>query len=105
MIIFSKYILKEIIIKKSHNPNKKYDAIIDNRTISFDASGYPDFTTTQDIKKKENYIKRHGKEDWSRNNLESAAFMSRWILWNKPSIQESITYLNKLYKDVKFKYN
>ena len=75
----------EIIIRKSHNPNKKYDAIINSKTISFGATGYDDYTTTQDNKKRENYIKRHSNEDWTRNNLESAAFMSRWILWeNQP---------------------
>ena len=95
----------EVIIKKSHNPNKKYDAIIGNKTISFGATGYTDYTITHDNKKRENYIKRHEKEDWSINNLESAAFMSRWILWEKPSIQEAIRNLNKLYKNVKFKYN
>ena len=94
-----------VFIKKSHNPNKKYDAIIDNKTISFGATGYTDYTITHDNKKRENYIKRHEKEDWSINNLESAAFMSRWILWEKPSINEAIRNLNKLYKNVKFKYN
>ncbi len=94
-----------IVIQKSHNSNKKYDAIINgSKTISFGASGYQDFTTTKNDQKRQNYIKRHSNEDWSKSNIESAAFMSRWILWEKPTIQEAITNLNKLYKDVKFKY-
>ena len=80
-----------------------YDAIIDNKRISLGATGYDDYTTTQDNKKRENYIKGHSKEDWTRNNLESAAFMSRWILWEKPTIQEAVRNVNKFYKDVKFK--
>ena len=93
----------ELIIKKSHNPKNKYDAIIDDKTISFGATGYDDYTTKGNDKKKENYIKRHSNEDWSRSNLASAAFMSRWILWEKPTIQEAIRNANKVYKDVKFK--
>jgi hypothetical protein len=49
------YYKQGFIFKKSKNPNKKYDAILDNRTISFGASGYPDFT--QDIKTKRQLYK------------------------------------------------
>ena len=56
------------------------------------------------IQKEKKYISRHSNEDHSKNNIASAAFMSRHVLWNKPSIQSSINDLNKKYKDVKFKY-
>ena len=94
----------EIVLLKSPNPKKKYDAIVNgNKTISFGAVGYEDYTTHHDEKRKQNYIKRHSNEDWSRGNLESAGWMSRWILWEKPSLQEAIKHANNMYKDVKFK--
>ena len=71
-----------IVIQKSHNNKKKYDAVIDGtRTISFGAAGYEDYTTHKDTQRKSNYIRRHSKEDWSRSNLESPAWLSRYILW------------------------
>jgi len=47
-------------------------------------------------------MSRHSNEDWSRNNIESAAWLSRWILWEKPSLREAITHANKMYQGVKF---
>ena len=92
-----------IVIQKSHNPKNKYDAIINgSKTISFGAMGYEDYTTHHDEKRKQNYIKRHSNENWRRSNLESAAWMSRYILWEKPSLQEAIKHANSMYKDVKF---
>ena len=94
----------EIVIHKSHNPKKKYDAIINGtKTISFGAVGYEDYTTHHDEKRKQNYIKRHSNEDWSRSNLESAGWMSRYILWERPSLKEAISNANRMYKDVKFR--
>ena len=95
----------EIVIQKSHNPKKKYDAIINgSKTVSFGAVGYEDYTTHHDEKRKQNYIKRHSNEDWSRSNLESAGWMSRYILWEKPTLQEAVRHANGMYRDVKFKY-
>jgi hypothetical protein len=92
-----------IVIQKSHNNKKKYDAIINGtRSIAFGAAGYEDYTIHQDSQRKSNYIKRHSKEDWSRSNLESPAWLSRYILWEKPTLQEAIRNANTLYKDVKF---
>ena len=93
----------DVAIQKSHNPKKKYDAVINgNKIISFGATGYEDYTTHKDEKRKDNYIKRHSNEDWSRANLESAAWMSRYILWEKPSLKEAVVNANRMYRDVKF---
>ena len=93
-----------VVIQKSSSPKKKYEAVFNNHTvIPFGANGYEDFTTHKDEKRKQNYIKRHSaNEDWTRNNLQSAAWLSRWILWEKPTIQQAITHANKMYQGVKF---
>ena len=56
-----------IIITKSIRKDKKLMAIINNnKTIRFGASGYSDFTTHKDEKRKHNYITRHKKnENWT----------------------------------------
>ena len=95
-----------IAIQKSHNSKKKYDAIINgSKTISFGATGYQDFTIHKDKQRKQNYIKRHSNEDWTRSNVESAAWLSRYILWEKPTLQEAVRHANTMYKDVKFNLN
>ena len=96
----------EISIKRSHNPKKKYDAIINgSKTISFGAAGYSDYTIHKDDKRRELYIKKHSNEDWTRQNVASPAFLSRWILWEKKTLSEAIRHVNTMYKDVHFKMN
>jgi hypothetical protein len=83
-----------IKIVKSHNPVKKYDAVFqhDNRTktISFGASGYTDFIKSGgDEERKKRYLNRHRKnEDWT--DPMKAGTLSKFVLWNRPSLKESI---------------
>ena len=47
--------MPEVVIQKSSNPNKKYDAVIDGKKkVSFGAKGYSDFTKHKDEERKEN---------------------------------------------------
>ena len=74
---------------------------VDGKTVHFGGYGYNDYTTYSKAlgkkeadSKKKNYLLRHKKnEDWS--NLLTAGFWSRWILWNKPTIEQSIEDLSK----------
>lgn len=87
-------------IKKSKNKNKKYDAIIGDKVISFGARGANDYTNNNydDPKaKRELYIKRHrAREDWTKVNPGS---LSRFILWGDS------TDINKNIKDYKKRFN
>lgn len=81
-----------ITIKPSTNKDKKFMAIIDypniKRTIHFGAKGMSDFTKNKDPERKANYISRHEpRENW-RDPL-TAGFWSRWVLWNKTSLEQS----------------
>ena len=95
--------MTEIVISKSSNKNKKYDARIDGRkTISFGSAQHSDFTKHKDPERKQRYIDRHKKnENWS--DPTTAGYLSRWILWAKPTIEESIKDLNKRNKNINFK--
>lgn len=86
-----------IIIKPSNKPDKKYTAIIDNKkSINFGANGMSDYTLHKDTDRKNRYIQRHKKnEDW--NNIYTAGFWSKNILWNKKTLNESIKDTNKKY--------
>ena len=96
----------EIIIKKSTNINKKFDAVIDGKKkISFGQAGASDFTQHKDKDRKNRYIDRHkSNEDWTKSGIRTPGFMSKNLLWNKPTIEASVNDLNRKYKDIKFKY-
>jgi hypothetical protein len=68
----------------------KLVAVFDDGThTSFGALGYEDFTQHGDPKRKKLYLNRHKKrEDW--NNPKTAGALSKWILWNKPTLDASI---------------
>lgn len=89
-----------ILLTKSDNPKKKWMVILpDGKKVRFGATGYDDFTQANKdeeryLEKKKRYLERHKKrEDW--NDWETAGFYSRWLLWNKPSLRDSIKDTNK----------
>jgi len=92
---------KFLQLKKATDDKHKYEAVFLNtktdkkKTVKFGAKGYEDFTIHKDPERKERYIKRHEKrEDW--NNPLSPGALSRFILWNKETIKDSlIDYLKR----------
>ena len=92
---------KSIIFKgitKSTRSDKKYMATFINngrtKVIHFGASGMSDYTKHKDDDRKKRYINRHKKrENW--NNPMTAGALSRWILWNKKTLQSSINDYKK----------
>ena len=95
--------MTEIIISKSVKKNKKYDARIDGKkTVSFGAAGYSDYSVHKDPERKQRYIDRHkSREDWS--DPTTAGFFAKNILWNKPTITESIKDTNNRFKNINIK--
>ena len=94
-----------IEISKSNKKDKKLKAVIDGKkTIHFGQAGASDFTKHKDPERKDNYISRHKKrEDWGKTGVDTAGFMSKNLLWNKPTLEASVNDLNKRYKDINFK--
>ena len=95
--------MTEIVISKSSNKNKKYDARIDGRkTISFGAAGMSDYTIHKDDERKQRYLDRHRKnENWNDHN--TAGFYAKNLLWNKKTLSESIKDTNTRFKNLKIK--
>ena len=92
-----------IIIKPSNKTDKKYMAIIDDKkTVHFGAAGASDYTKHKDKERKERYLARHkNNEQW--NNPLTAGFYATNILWNKPTITESIRDTNRRFKNINIK--
>jgi hypothetical protein len=97
--------IKFVSIEKSTNKNKKWKAtflnMLSNKLYSehFGHSEFLDFTQHGDIKRRENYIKRHKGLIEANNitNVTSPAYLSLYILWgNSTDINKNISeYLNK----------
>ena len=90
-----------VSIGKSTRVGKKMMAIFYDinkkkiKTTHFGQETASDYTIHGDIARKMNYLDRHkGREYWE--DYMTAGSLSRWILWNKPSLSESIKdYMNK----------
>lgn len=87
--------MPKILLTKSDKADKKWMVILpDGKKVRFGGAGYSDFTIHKDPERKERYIDRHkAREDWE--DWKTAGFYSRWLLWNKPTLRESIADTNK----------
>ena len=93
--------MKFISIKPAHDDKHKYIATFEDGNtykVSFGAVDYHDYTTYYKQSpeyaknRKQLYITRHKmREDWA--NPRKPGFWSRWILWNLPTVRESIEYV------------
>ncbi len=79
----------------SKRADKKYTAqFFDDdgdivKTTHFGQKGASDMTKHQDTERKTRYLNRHKKnENW--NDFKSAGSLSRYVLWNKPTLKSSI---------------
>jgi hypothetical protein len=80
-------------ITKSDKPGKKMVATFKNGNLLkhtyFGAAGADDFTKKGDEAQKARYLQRHKRnENW--NDPQSAGALSRYILWNKPTVAGGI---------------
>jgi len=86
--------IKLISIKRSTKSGKKFMAIFEKngrrKIIHFGASGMSDFTKHHDTTRRNRYIFRHLK-DYRTGDPSRAGYLSMFILWNKPSLQTSIS--------------
>ena len=87
-----------VSIKRSTSQGKKMMAIFydeakkKTRTTHFGASGYEDYTGHQDLQRKINYLERY----------MTAGSLSRWILWNRPTLTASIDDYMRRFKSKKY---
>ena len=84
-------------LNRSTRKNKRYMVKTPKgKTIHFGAKGGSTYIDHGDLKKRENYIKRHkalGTENWEDPN--TAGFWSRWFLWEKENLPSAIEFLAK----------
>lgn len=87
------------VLSKSSNPLKKYKVVIFSnnikiKTVQFGAAAYSDYTIHHNGQRKINYLARHrSKENWTKAGVYTAGWWSRWLLWNQPTIKQSIRFI------------
>ena len=98
-------------LTKSTNKKKKWMMILpDRKKIHFGQKGASDYTLHKDIRRKELYIVRHNNEGergyWkhTKTNLYRPSYLSRYILWHKPSMKEAIEFIEKK-QNIKINYS
>lgn len=83
------------------NQRHKYFIITDTgKKVFFGQYGAEDFTIHKDEERKQRYINRHKKREemyWNKSGINQASFWSRFLLWNKPTLQAS-------YEDIKKRF-
>ena len=74
--------------------HKYYIITNSGKTIKFGAIGYSDFTKHKDEARKQRYIDRHkANENW--DDPETAGYWALNVLWNKPTIGESMNWVKQ----------
>jgi hypothetical protein len=86
--------------KSIDKPDKKYFIITNTgKRVYFGQAGTDDFTITKNEERKQRYIARHKKnEDW--DDINSAAFWSRFYLWEKPTKKEAYENIQQKLKKI-----
>jgi hypothetical protein len=85
--------MKLLRIIPAEREDKKYTAVFEvdgrERRVSFGAAGMSDYTKNKDPERKRLYLARHAaRENW--NDPMTPGALSRWILWNEPTLEASI---------------
>ena len=76
-------------LRKSRRRDKKLMLVTPDKTIHFGGKGYSDYTIHKNPDRKQMYINRHRvRENW-KDPLTPGA-LSRWILWNEPTLKASV---------------
>ena len=90
-------------IRKSHKKEKKLDAIFEypdghTKTVPFGQKGYSDFTKHKDTTRRKRYLDRHSGMGENWNDPTTPGALSKWILWNKPTLRGSIKDFKKRFQ-------
>jgi hypothetical protein len=85
------------ILKRSNRKNKRFVIDMGEHSHHFGSDVGKTYIDHQDDKKKENWIARH-RLDKNWDNIHSGIYHSRYLLWTKPTLKQSI-------KDYEKKHN
>ena len=83
---------------KSDKKDKKYYIITITGNRVYFGSGYEDYTTHKDIKRREAYRQRHEKnEDRTASGINTPGFWAWHYLWSQPTKKKAYENIKKIY--------
>jgi hypothetical protein len=91
----------QVKLAPSKQKDSKYVVKIEGgKSVNFGQKGASDFTINKSQERQESYIARHKKREeqfWGaeQENLETASFWSRYLLWENTDIFEAIKEIEK----------
>ena len=92
---------QKVTVTRSNKSGKRLQASFDNKTVHFGAKGGSTYIDHRDPKTKANWEARHKvRENWK--DYDSAGALAKHVLWNKPTIAESVRDLNARQKQYTF---
>lgn len=97
--------IKKAVISNSSIEGKRYKVVLYDKndekvkTVNFGSKGGSTFLEHKDLVTRQNWLNRHSKlnEDWSKKGMCTAGFWSRWFLWEKKTLKETIAFMQKKY--------
>ena len=94
-----------IYISESGRTNEKWKAETKgHRAVHFGQRDAGDFTIHRDEAARKAYIARHSKpENWGWTGVMTPGWLSRYLLWEKPSLDEAIAAASRKYRGVTFR--
>ena len=88
--------MKLLSVKRSTRKDKKWMAEFDtDKVVHFGARGMDDYTLTKNKDQRERYRARHASGKTAKPDTADA--LAYYLLWNKPTLQESIKEFKKKY--------
>ena len=95
-------LMREVLLRKSNSKDKKFDVILEGKTISFGQLPYEHYTDGfgykghLDKERRDNYEKRH-KTIGDFKNIMTPSFWAYRLLWLKPTIREAIADIENIF--------
>ena len=82
----------KVVLEKARRKDKKFRAVFsDGKVVEFGQRGMLDYTLHHDDKRKQLFLHRfHKLIQKYQHDPQAPMTLSTWILWNRPSLQESL---------------
>ena len=91
-------ITMEIVISESKKPDKKFVRFDNKKTVSFGEKEASDFKNIKINNEQSDMLIGTQNEDWTKSGVKAAGWMSKHVLWNKPTLHASVADTNRQIK-------
>ena len=92
----------EIVIPKPKKPDKQFDArIVNKQRFHLDRKGLRILQNIKINNGNNDMLIGIKHESWTKSGVKAAGWMSKHVLWNKPTLQASVVDIHKQFESLK----